>query len=153
MSVYTPDWDTLPVPADDCVALHLIGTKLSAAPLPATDGRVVDLSNLAGRSVIYTYPRTGQPGSANPDGWDGIPGARGCAPQSCAFRDHAAALRQCGVRHLFGLSTQDTAYQAEAATRLHLPFALLSDSHLLLTSAAHPRGGRHDAAATPDPDH
>lgn len=133
MSVEAPDWRTLPVPIDDGAAAHLNGIALEALLLPATGGAPVDLSRLAGRSVVYAYPRTGQPGVANPDGWDGIPGARGCTPQSCAFRDHAAALRQLGVDHLFGLSTQETAYQTELATRLHLPFPLLSDSQLKLT--------------------
>jgi peroxiredoxin len=103
--------------------------------LPATDGRTVDLSKLPGRTVVYAYPRTGKPGVPNPTGWDMIPGARGCSPQSCAFRDHFAELQRLGVAHLFGLSTQDTAYQAEAATRLHLPFPLLSDAGLALTRA------------------
>ena len=97
-------------------------------PLPATSGGSIDLAALPGRTVVYVYPRTGQPGVANPEGWDAIPGARGCSPQSCSFRDHFAQLKALGVGHLFGLSTQDTAYQAEAATRLHLPFPLLSDS-------------------------
>jgi peroxiredoxin len=118
---------------DDGTACHLLDRKLPGTPLTATNGHAVDLSALAGRTVVYAYPRAGQPGVANPDGWDDIPGARGCTPQSCACRDHAAALKALGVRQRFGLSTQDTAYQAEAAARLHLPFPLLSDSALLLT--------------------
>lgn len=102
--------------------------------LPATDGTTVDLSSLRGRVAVYAYPRTGKPGFPNPEGWDLIPGARGCTPQSCAFRDHFAELKAAGVDHLFGLSTQDTAYQREAAERLHLPFAILSDEHLKLTN-------------------
>lgn len=85
--------------------------------------------------MVYAYPRTGIPGVENPAGWDLIPGARGCTPQSCAFRDHFADLKALGVHRLFGLSTQDTAYQREAAERLHLPFAILSDEHLSLTQA------------------
>jgi peroxiredoxin len=108
---------------------------MASVPLPATDGRVVDLAALAGRSVVYAYPRTGQPGIDNPPGWDLIPGARGCTPQSCSFRDHFAELKALGVAQLFGLSTQDPAYQREAAERLHLPFAILSDEHLALTRA------------------
>ena len=104
-------------------------------PLAATDGSVIDLSTLAGRTVVYAYPRTGQPGVANPEGWDQIPGARGCTPQSCAFRDHFAELKALGVDQLFGLSTQDSAYQREAATRLRLPFPLLSDAGLRLARA------------------
>ena len=109
---------------------------MPSCPLPATDGTTVDLSSLPGRVVVYAYPRTGNSaGVANPDGWDLIPGARGCTPQSCAFRDHFAELKALGVGYLFGLSTQDTAYQREAAERLHLPFPILSDEHLRLTEA------------------
>jgi peroxiredoxin len=104
--------------------------------LAATDGSEVRLARLTGRSVVYAYPRTGQPGKALPEGWDAIPGARGCTPQSCAFRDHFADLRGLGVARLFGLSTQDSAYQREAAERLHLPFPLLSDDGLAFTKAA-----------------
>jgi peroxiredoxin len=85
--------------------------------------------------VVYAYPRTGQPGVDSPPGWDLIPGARGCTPQACSFRDHFAELKGLGVQHLFGLSTQSQAYQREAAERLHLPFAILSDEHLRLTHA------------------
>jgi peroxiredoxin len=109
--------------------------QLPSVTLAATDGSQVDLSKLAGRVVVYIYPRTGVPGQPLPDGWDAIPGARGCTPQSCAFRDHFAELAQLGVRQLFGLSTQDSAYQREAAERLHLPFPLLSDSGLGLARA------------------
>ena len=80
--------------------------------------------------VLYIYPRTGVPGVDPPPGWDDIPGARGCTPQSCGFRDHFAELKALGVAHVFGLSTQDTDYQREAAERLHLPFPLLSDDEL-----------------------
>jgi peroxiredoxin len=134
-SVETPDWSTIPAPVDDGAARHLTGMRMSSIPLPATDGATVDLSALPGRVVVYAYPRTGRPGIANPDKWDLIPGARGCTPQSCSFRDHFAELKALGVGRLFGLSTQDTAYQREAAERLHLPFAILSDEHLELTRA------------------
>ena len=109
----------------------------SPAPvlLPSTTGEIVDLSRLSGRTVVYAYPRTGKPNVANPEGWDLVPGARGCTPQTCAFRDHFAELRKLGASYLFGLSTQDTAYQREAAERLHLPFALLSDADGRLTNA------------------
>jgi peroxiredoxin len=103
--------------------------------LPATSGPAVNLSKLQGRAVVYIYPRTGVPGVANPEGWDQIPGARGCTPQSCSFRDHYGELKRLGAAHLFGLSTQDTAYQREAAERMHLPFPVLSDQKLQLTSA------------------
>jgi peroxiredoxin len=108
---------------------------IASIPLPATDGSIVDLASLPGCTVVYIYPRTGKPDQPNPDGWDLIPGARGCTPQSCAFRDHFAELRSVGVQHLFGLSTQETPYQREAAERLQLPFPLLSDASLRLTTA------------------
>jgi peroxiredoxin len=108
---------------------------MASVSLPATSGDRVDLSTLPGRTIVYAYPRTGKPGVENPDGWDLIPGARGCTPQSCSFRDHFAELKRLGVDHLFGLSTQDLEYQREAAERLHLPFAILSDEHLELTRA------------------
>jgi peroxiredoxin len=101
--------------------------------LAATDGSAVNLSKLSGRTVIYVYPRTGRPGVPSPDGWDAIPGARGCTPQSCGFRDHFTNLKALGVRQLFGLSTQDSAYQREVVDRLHLPFPILSDVDLALT--------------------
>jgi len=125
----------IPAPQDDGAARHLAGAKLPDLVLPATDGTPVNLSRLSGRTVIYIYPRTGVPGVDPPTGWDQIPGARGCTPQSCAFRDHFDELARLGVVHLYGLSTQDTAYQREAATRLHLPFALLSDERLALARA------------------
>ena len=127
--------DDLPVPKDDGAALHLEGARLPDVVLAATDGSAVNLSKPAGRVVVYVYPRTGRPGQNLPTGWDGIPGARGCTPQSCSFRDHFAELKELGVRQLYGLSTQDLAYQREAVERLHLPFAILSDASLLLTRA------------------
>jgi peroxiredoxin len=127
--------DGLPIPQDDGAARHLTGLKLPAVALRATDGTEVDLSKLAGRTVVYVYPRTGVPGQPSPDGWDAIPGARGCTPQSCSFRDHFATLKELGVARIFGLSTQDTAYQREAVERLHLPFPVLSDEGLRLARA------------------
>jgi peroxiredoxin len=124
----------LPVPLDDGACDHLPGMRLPSMALPATDGSMVDLAMLPGRSVVYAYPRTGRPDQPLPTGWDEIPGARGCTPQSCAYRDRAAELRSLGAR-IFGLSTQDTAYQREAVARLHLPFPLLSDERLELTTA------------------
>ena len=134
-STDAPDWSTIPAPVDDGATRHLLGTRIASVALPATDGGLVDLAALAGRTIVYAYPRTGQPGTDNPPGWDLIPGARGCTPQSCSFRDHFAELKALGVAQLFGLSTQDPAYQREAAERLHLPFAILSDEHLALTRA------------------
>ena len=133
MSIETPDWSAIPAPHDDGAARHLTGARLVSVPLIATTGEHIDLSALTGRTVVYAYPRTGRPGVASPDGWDMIPGARGCTPQSCAFRDHFAELRALGVDQLFGLSTQDPDYQREAAERLHLPFGLLSDEQLTFT--------------------
>jgi len=125
----------IPAPQDDGAARHLAGLKLPDVALAATDGRSVNLSTLRGRTVVYIYPRTGVPGVDAPAGWDQIPGARGCTPQSCSFRDHFGELKRLGVAQIYGLSTQDTAYQKEAATRLHLPFAILSDEKLTLGKA------------------
>ena len=124
----------LPVPEDDGAADHLPGMRLPSVPLASTSGEIVDLSALPGRTVVYCYPMTGRPDRSLPAGWDEIPGARGCTPQSCSFRDHHAELRSLGAS-VFGSSTQDTEYQREAATRLHLPFALLSDSDLAFAGA------------------
>lgn len=124
----------LPVPEDDGAADHLPGMRLPSVPLASTSGEIVDLSALPGRTVVYCYPMTGRPDRSLPAGWDEIPGARGCTPQTCSFRDHHAELRSLGAC-VFGSSTQDTEYQREAATRLHLPFALLSDSDLALAGA------------------
>jgi peroxiredoxin len=134
-TVEVPDWATIPAPPDDGATRHLAGTRMASVPLLATNGETIDLSTLPGLVVVYAYPRTGKPGVENPDGWDMIPGARGCTPQSCSFRDHFAELTALGVDHLFGLSTQDPDYQREAVERLHLPFAILSDQHLKLTRA------------------
>ena len=119
----------LPVPEDDGGSDHLPGMQLPSVPLMSTAGEPVDLSSLSGRTVVYCYPRTGRPGQDSPRGWDEIPGARGCTPQSCSFRDHHEELRTLGAR-VFGLSTQDTEYQREVIRRLHLPFELLSDERL-----------------------
>jgi peroxiredoxin len=134
-TVDAPDWSTIPAPRDDGATRHLAGARLASVQLRATNGELVDLSALPGRTVVYAYPRTGRPDVASPDGWDMIPGARGCTPQSCSFRDHFAELKGLGVSHLFGLSTQEPDYQREAVERLHLPFAILSDASLQLTRA------------------
>ena len=125
----------LPVPQDDGACRHLAGMRLPQIALLSTAGRRVDISWLAGRTVVYIYPRTGRPDQELPTGWNAIPGARGCTPQSCAFRDHYEELKRAGSAQVFGLSTQDTAYQREAAERLHLPFELLSDAKLELAKA------------------
>ena len=126
--------NNLPEPEDDGACDHLPGMQMPSVPLPATDGRTIDLAHLAGRTVVYCYPRTGRPDEPSPDGWDAIPGARGCTPQSCAFRDHYQELRDLNV-DVFGLSAQDTAYQREAVERLQLPFPLLSDADLRFVHA------------------
>ena len=120
----------LPAPQDDGAARHLPGRALPDLALPATRGGAFNVSILGGRSVLYIYPRTGVPGVELPPGWDDIPGARGCTPQSCSFRDYFPELKALGVVHVFGLSSQDTDYQREVAHRLHLPFPLLSDAEL-----------------------
>ncbi|HVT99343.1 MAG TPA: peroxiredoxin [Acidobacteriaceae bacterium] len=133
--IATPDWSTLPVPEDDGAARHLPGLRLPPIPLVATDGLSVNLESLAGRVVLFIYPRTGVPDQPNPPGWDQIPGARGCTTQCNAFRDAFAELRALGVDHLYGLSTQSTADQREMAERQRLPFPILSDEAFALTRA------------------
>lgn len=130
------DWSKIPAPVDDGATRHLAGRMLPDVTLGATDDSVVMLSRVAGRTVVFAYPRTGTPGNTSlvPE-WDSIPGARGCTPQSCAFRDLFAELKAAGAAYVFGLSTQDTQYQREARDRLHLPFELLSDEGLALTRA------------------
>ena len=129
------DWSKIPAPQDDGAARHLAEMPVASVQLTATDGSTVDLAVLQGRTVVYAYPRTGLPDVAPPKNWDLIPGARGCTAQSCSFRDHFAELKQLGINHLFGLSTQGTEYQREAVERLHLPFPLLSDEELLFGRA------------------
>jgi peroxiredoxin len=125
----------LPAPRDDGACDHLPGVRLPALALPATDGTTVDLSALPGRVVVFAYPRTGRPDEPSlvPD-WDQIPGARGCTPQTCGFRDLHVEFGKLGCR-VFGLSTQDTHYQVEMVRRLHVPFLVLSDAGLELTRA------------------
>ena len=130
------DWSKIPAPSDDGATAHLEGMKIPPLSLMATDDTSVTLSALPGRTVVFAYPRTGEPGKiALVDDWDMIPGARGCTPQTCAFRDLFAELKAAGAAHVFGLSTQTNAYQAEMAARLHLPFPVLSDQKLVLTRA------------------
>jgi peroxiredoxin len=130
------DWSKIPAPKDDGAARHLTGTTVPDIALAATDGSQVSLANIPGRVVVFAYPRTGVPGQVSlVDDWDMIPGARGCTPQTCAFRDLHKVLIAAGAACVLGLSTQDTAYQREAAERLHLPFPLLSDEKLALSKA------------------
>lgn len=130
------DWSKIPAPQDDGAAAHLVGMTIPPLSLLGTDDNTITLSALAGRTVVFAYPRTGEPGKiALVDDWDMIPGARGCTPQTCAFRDLFAELKAAGASHVFGLSTQDNVYQTEMASRLHLPFPVLSDEKLALTRA------------------
>jgi peroxiredoxin/DNA-binding transcriptional MerR regulator len=123
----------LPVPADDGAADHLPGRPVPHLALPATSGKTVVLDQLGpGRTVLYVYPLTGRPDVDLPDGWDSIPGARGCTAEACGFRDHHDDLRAAGASRVFGLSSQDSEYQREVASRLRLPFAMLSDTALAL---------------------
>ena len=118
--------DNLPIPQDDGAADHLVGTKLDSVTLKATDGSQVDLSKLSGMTVVFIYPKTGVPGVALPDGWDDIPGARGCTPQACSYRDNYDELKK-HVDNLFGLSVQSGEYQKELKDRVELPYEILSD--------------------------
>jgi peroxiredoxin (alkyl hydroperoxide reductase subunit C) len=130
------DWSKIPAPEDDGAASHLAGMMVPDVALAATTGDAISLAKLPGRTVVYIYPRTGQPGQIGlVDDWDMIPGARGCTPQSCSFRDHHGELTAAGADHVFGLSTQDSDYQREMAERLHLPFPVLSDAEMTLTRA------------------
>jgi peroxiredoxin len=129
--------DGLPVPEDDGATDHLPGTALPAIALASTVGERVRLDSLLGLSVVFAYPRTGRPGEEPPGGeagWNAIPGARGCTPEACSFRDELARFGDHGAR-VFGLSTQDTEYQREAVARLRLTYPLLSDAGLELTRA------------------
>lgn len=124
----------LPRPVDDGACAHLVGMRMPPLALPSTDGRMVDLAALPPLTVIYCYPMTGVPGVAPPQGWDRIPGARGCTPENCAFRDRAEAFEALGAA-LFGLSAQCSAAQHAMAQRLRLPFEVLSDKDFAFASA------------------
>ena len=135
----TPNLNTLPAnlprPKDDGGAKHLTGMALPDLELPSTSNRRVNLSKItAPRIVIYCYPMTGQPGKAVPAGWDDIPGARGCTPETCGFRDHHKDLAKLHAE-VFGVSTQSTAYQQEMVKRLEVPFEVLSDERMAFTHA------------------
>ena len=125
----------LPVPGDDGACSHLTGLQIPDISLASTTGESVNLARIGGRTILFCYPRTGEPGQPVPKAWDEIPGARGCTPQCCGFRDSYSELKSAGANHVFGLSTQDTDYQREAANRLNLPYPLLSDRDLKLARA------------------
>ncbi len=118
----------LPIPQDDGSTNHLRGMRLPQVSLRATNGKTIHLGNIKGKLVIYCYPMTGQPNVALPDDWDQIPGARGCTPQSCSYREHYQELQALGAE-VVGLSVQSTEYQKEMADRLHLPFPVVSDAN------------------------
>ena len=125
----------LPVPVDDGACRHLPGMRVPPIALMSTSNRRVDLSKASAlRTVVYCYPRTGTPDKDPPPGWNEIPGARGCTPETCAFRDHFQELRRLHA-DVFGLSTQTTEYQQEMVSRLHVPFEVLSDAELAFTKA------------------
>jgi peroxiredoxin len=124
----------LPAPEDDGAADHLLNAAIPPIPLQTTTGNTIRLDQLEGRTVLFCYPRTGRPDEELPPGWNAIPGARGCTPEACGFRDAHAQFRELGVRVL-ALSTQSADYQREMAERLHLPFPVLSDEDLELTHA------------------
>jgi peroxiredoxin len=125
----------LTVPVDDGQADHLLGSEVPSITLPSTLGGELDLAAVTDDlTVIYVYPRTGKPGEPLPEGWDQIPGARGCTPQSCAFRDHVADLAEHGAS-VIGLSAQSPADELEFASREHIPYPLLSDNTLQLAHA------------------
>jgi peroxiredoxin (alkyl hydroperoxide reductase subunit C) len=135
-SLHDVDWSKIPAPEDDGAAAHLKGARIAAVALPATDGSSITLADVPGRIVVFAYPRTGEPGKISlVDDWDMIPGARGCTPQTCSFRDLIGELKAVGATRVFGLSTQGTDYQREMTERLHVPFPVLSDSELKLTRA------------------
>jgi len=122
----------LPIPLDDGACNHLEGMRLPNISLTSTSGEEINFFSLTGLTVIYIYPMTGRPNVSLPDGWDQIPGARGCTPQACSFRDHYEELNKFNAA-VYGLSTQSTSYQQEVVERLHLPFNLLSDESLKFT--------------------
>jgi peroxiredoxin len=136
MSTYDPTVlpSGLPAPEDDGAADHLHGLELPSLPLQSTDGELDLASEAEGLLVLYVYPRTGRPGVEPPAGWDETPGARGCTPQSCGYRDHGAELRALGAR-VVGLSAQPLADQREAVQRLGLPHPVVADPELRLAAA------------------
>lgn len=136
MADYTILPEGLPVPEDDGAADHLPGALMPSLELPTSDGRAVRLAELGpGRTVVYLYPLTGRPGVDLPEGWDAIPGARGCSTEACDFHDHFAQLREAGAERVYGMSSQDPGYQAEVVDRLRLPFAMISDESFALADA------------------
>ncbi|WP_099340883.1 peroxiredoxin [Candidatus Fonsibacter ubiquis] len=134
-NLHKPDWSKIPAPELDVSLEHLNNFIIPEIKLLSTSGDEIDLSKLNGLSIIYVYPMTGQPNIALPKGWDEIPGARGCTPQSCSFRDNFSELKKLNIENIFGLSSQTTKYQKEMSERLHLPYPILSDEKLLFANA------------------
>lgn len=135
-NLHQVDWSGIPAPADDGAAAHLVGMKIAPILLPATDGHMISLADQPGRIVVFAYPRTGEPGKIGlTEDWDMIPGARGCTPQTCSFRDLIGELKAASAQRVFGLSTQTTDYQREMTERLHVPFPVLSDHKLAFAAA------------------
>ncbi|MGH9717559.1 MAG: peroxiredoxin [Candidatus Acidiferrales bacterium] len=135
MPAYFPLPSNLPRPIDDGTADHLKGMAMPAILLRSMTGRSVNLrARNALRTVIYCYPMTGVPGKSLPSGWDETPGARGCTPQTCGYRDQQPAIKELGAE-IFGLSTQTSEYQREMAERLKIPFEILSDAEFRLCDA------------------
>jgi peroxiredoxin len=133
MSDYTQLPEGLPVPEDDGAADHLVGMRMPDRILRTSDGKTVHLNDLGpGRTIVYLYPMTGVPDVALPEGWDEIPGARGCSTEACDFRDHFADILRAGGARVYGLSSQDPDYQAEVVGRLNLPFTMISDEDFVL---------------------
>lgn len=132
-----PDWSTVPTPEDDGACKHLSGAAFASVRLPTTagDGETIDPSSLPGLTVLFFYPRTAAPGETVPDHWNSIPGARGCTPQACSFRDASDELAKHGVAQILGVSTQSSTYQRELKERTHLPYEILSDEKLELATA------------------
>lgn len=121
---------------DDATVERLVGRRMPPVVLPATDGANVAVEQLGDeRTVLYVYPLTGRPGADLPEGWDDIPGARGCTAEACGFRDHHDELLRAGAARVYGLSSQSVDYQREFVERLGLPFSMLSDTRLLLRDA------------------
>jgi peroxiredoxin len=136
MSDYSSLPDDLPAPTDDGAADHLPELPMPALRLATSDGGYVDLAGLGeGRTVVYLYPMTGRPGVPLPDGWDAIPGARGCSTEACDFRDHLEELTAAGAARVYGMSSQTVDYQTEVVQRLRLPFPMISDPELALADA------------------
>jgi len=124
------DWSKIPAPKGEENLSHLNNYTIKQVKLKSTDDKLVELSEIKGLTIIYIYPMTGQPDKPLPDNWDNIPGARGCTPQSCSFRDNFSQLKKLNVDNIFGLSTQNNQYQKEMVKRLSLPYQVLSDEKL-----------------------